>query len=77
MAFVTITTITAGFQMIQRFLVMGKSPIAAESFKGYLNVFLILPMIVCVAIILTEAVRRWINRPPRSDAVPSGEAAQA
>ena len=77
MAFVTITTITAGFQMIQRFLVMGKSPIAAESFKGYLNVFLILAMIVCVAIILTEAVRRWINRPPRSDAVPSGEAAQA
>ena len=77
MAFVTTTTMTAGVQLIQRFLVLGKSPVPSESFKGYLNVFLILAMMLCVAVILAEAVRRWISRSPRSDAVPTGEAAQA
>ncbi|MBI3895169.1 MAG: carbon starvation protein A [Acidobacteria bacterium] len=77
MAFVTTTTMTAGIQLIQRFLVLGKSPVASESFKGYLNVFLILAMMLCVAIILAEAVRRWIRRTPRSNAVPTGETAQA
>ena len=75
MAFVTTTTMTAGVQLIQRFLDLAQSPIPSESFKGYLNVFLILAMMVCVAIILTEAVRKWIGPVVRTP-VPSEEPAQ-
>lgn len=75
MAFVTTTTMTAGVQLIQRFLDLADSPVPSESFKGYLNVFLILAMMVCVAIILTEAVRKWIGPIVRTP-VPSGEIAQ-
>ncbi|MBI4442469.1 MAG: carbon starvation protein A [Acidobacteria bacterium] len=70
MAFVTLTTMTAGVQLIQRFLELAYSPVPSDSFKGYLNVFLILAMMVCVTIILTEAVRKWL----RGATVLSGEA---
>ena len=71
MGFVTLTTMTAGVQLIQRFWELSNSPVPSDSFKGYLNVFLILAMMVCVTIILAEAVRKWL----RGAAVPSGEAA--
>jgi carbon starvation protein len=65
MAFVTATTVTAGVQLIQRFLDLTGSPLPSESFKGYLNVFFIVAMMMCVAIILAEAVRKWIGGAPR------------
>ena len=74
MGFVTLTTMTAGVQLIRRFLELANSPVPSDSFKGYLNVFLILAMMVCVAIILTEAIRKWLRGAARA-AVPSGEAA--
>jgi carbon starvation protein len=61
MAFVTTTTMTAGVQLIQRFWLLTSSPVAGDSFKGYLNVFLIVSMMAMVAIILFEAVRRWLG----------------
>jgi carbon starvation protein len=76
MAFVTTTTMTAGVQLIQRFYAMGQSAVPSESFQGYLNVFLIVAMMVCVVIILTEAVRKWLG-PGLGSPVPSGKAAEA
>jgi len=75
MAFVTLTTTTAGYQLIGRFLEMGKSPIPSESFKGYLNVALIVAMMVCVAIILTEAIRKWMGPVARTP-IPSEKPAE-
>jgi carbon starvation protein len=76
MAFVTTTTMTAGVQLIQRFYAMGQSAVPSESFQGYLNVCLIVAMMICVAIILTEAIRRWIG-PVLGSPVPSEKAAEA
>jgi carbon starvation protein len=76
MAFVTTTTMTAGVQLIQRFLALAESPLPGDSFKGYLNVFLIVAMMVCVAIILWESLRKWIA-PRIGTRVPVGEAAKA
>jgi hypothetical protein len=63
MAFVTTTTMTAGVQLIQRFWLLTDSTVPGESFKGYLNVFLILSMMAMVAIILFESVRKWLGPP--------------
>jgi carbon starvation protein len=76
MTFVTTTTMTAGVQLIQRFLILGQSPVASDSFKGYLNAFLIVAMMISVAIILWESVRRWIG-PTAPAPLPSGKAAEA
>jgi carbon starvation protein len=76
MAFVTTTTMTAGVQLIQRFLALGQSPVASDSFKGYLNAFLIVAMMISVAIILWESIRRWMGPSARSP-LPSGKTAEA
>jgi carbon starvation protein len=76
MAFVTTTTMTAGAQLIQRFYAMGQSADPSESFRGYVNVVLIVAMMICVAIILTEALRKWIGPVVRKP-LPSGEPAEA
>ena len=76
MAFVTITTASAGVQLIERFWELARSPLPSDSFKGYLNVFLIVAMMLCVAIILFEVVRKWVGpvaRPP----LPTEEPAKA
>ena len=70
MLFVTTTTMTAGFQLLERFWALTKSTVPGDPFKGYLNCFLIVAMMVCVAIILWESFRRWIGPPLRSE-VPS------
>jgi carbon starvation protein len=61
MAFVTTTTMTAGVELIQRFWVLTASPVPGEAFKGYLNVFLIVSMMLMVAIILFESLRKWLG----------------
>jgi len=76
MAFVTTTTMTAGVQLIQRFLDLAHSPVASDSFKGYLNAFLIVAMMISVAIILWESIRRWLGPTARSP-LPTGKAAEA
>ena len=64
MAFVTTTTMTAGVQLIERFW-------AQQDFKGYMNVFLILSMMLMVAIILFESLRHWIGPARRAPLVAS------
>ncbi|MBI4479396.1 MAG: carbon starvation protein A [Acidobacteria bacterium] len=76
MAFVTTTTMTAGVQLIQRFLDLAHSPVPSDSFKGYLNAFLIVAMMISVAIILWESIRRWLGPTARSP-LPTGKAAEA
>jgi carbon starvation protein len=76
MAFVTTTTMTAGVELIQRLLVMGRSPVASESFTGYLNVFLIVSMMVCVVVILFEAIRKWLG-PASGSPVPAEKPLEA
>jgi len=76
MTFVTTTTMTAGVQLIQRFYAMAQSTVPSESFQGYLNVSLIVAMMICVAVILTEAVRKWLG-PGLGSPVPTGKAAEA
>jgi carbon starvation protein len=61
MIFVTTTTMTAGVQLIGRFWALTRSAAPGDPFKGYLNTFLIVAMMICVAIILWESVRRWIG----------------
>lgn len=76
MAFVTTTTMTAGVQLIQRFWQMGQSGVPGDAFKGYLNAFLIVAMMISVVVILWESVRRWLGPAARSP-VPSGKPAKA
>jgi carbon starvation protein len=76
MAFVTTTTMTAGVQLIQRFIALAGSGAPGAAFRGYLNAFLIVAMMISVAIILFESVRRWIG-PTVGSRVASGEAAEA
>jgi len=76
MSFVTVTTTSAGLQLIDRFMLLAHSPTPSDSFKGYLNVFLIIAMMLCVAIILFESVRKWIG-PAARRPLPSGQIAEA
>jgi carbon starvation protein len=66
MAFVTTTTMTAGVELIQRFWALTGSSVPGDSFKGYLNVFLIVSMMLMVVIIVFESVRRWIGPADRA-----------
>jgi carbon starvation protein len=52
MLFVTTTTMTAGYQLLERFWALTKSTVG---------------MMICVAIILWESFRRWISPPLRSE----------
>jgi carbon starvation protein len=74
MSFVTATTMTAGVQLIQRFWALTSSTVPGDPFKGYLNVSLIVAMMVCVAIILWESLRRWLSP---TVPLPSDKAAEA
>jgi carbon starvation protein len=76
MAFVTTTTMTAGVQLIQRFWLLTSSPVPGDAFKGYLNVFLIVSMMLMVAIILFESVRKWLG-PAAPRTVGAGEPVEA
>jgi carbon starvation protein len=67
MLFVTTTTMTAGVQLLERFWALTKSTAPGDPFKGYLNCFLIVGMMICVAIILWESFRRWIGPPLRAE----------
>ena len=77
MLFVTTTTMTAGFQLLERFWALTKSTVPGDPFKGYLNCFLIVAMMICVAIILWESFRRWIGPPLRSEVSSATPAAGA
>jgi carbon starvation protein len=60
LAFVSITTLSAGVLSVRdNFWPMAIGPDAALNFQGYLNTILTVIMMVCVVVILTNAVWRW------------------
>jgi carbon starvation protein len=62
MAFVAVTTVTAGILSVRdNFWPMTSSPIAAIRMQGYTNSILTTVMLVCVVTILAAAGRRWLQ----------------
>ena len=58
--FVATTTLTAGVLSVRdNFWPMAVGPVAARQFQGYLNTTLTIIMMVCVVVILFNAVWRW------------------
>src|SRR5437870_6051357 len=61
MCFVATTTLTAGFLSVRdNFWPMATSPIPAIHTQGYVNTICTVIMMICVVIILSAAVRRWL-----------------
>jgi carbon starvation protein len=62
LAFVSITTLTAGVLSVRdNFWPMAVGPNEALHFQGYLNAILTVTMMVCVLVILSSAVSRWVG----------------
>jgi len=62
MAFVAVTTVTAGFLSVRdNFWPMTSSPIPAVRTQGYTNSTLTVVMLFCVATILVAAGWRWLQ----------------
>ena len=62
MAFVAVTTVTAGFLSVRdNFWPITSSPVAAVRMQGYTNTILTLVMLCCVATILVAAARQWLQ----------------
>jgi carbon starvation protein CstA len=62
MAFVAVTTVTAGILSIRdNFWPMTSSPEPATRLQGFTNSTLTVIMLVCVATILVAAGRRWLQ----------------
>ena len=68
LVFLSTTTLTAGFLSVRdNFWPMAVGPDPARRFQGYLNSTLTVTMMLCVVVILTASVRRWIS-PRRGEA---------
>ena len=62
LAFVTVTTLTAGVLSIRdNFWPMAMGANAARQFQGYLNTTLTVIMMVCVLVVLVNAMYRWMQ----------------
>ena len=62
LAFVSITTLTAGVLSVRdNFWPMAIGPIVERRFQGYVNTTLTIGMMVCVLVILANALGRWIG----------------
>jgi carbon starvation protein len=61
LVFLSTTTLSAGYLSVRdNFWPMAVGPNPALHFQGYLNSILTVTMMVCVVIILSAAIRRWI-----------------
>jgi len=60
MAFVGITTLTAGFLNIKN-IYLPQAQVAATRLPGLINLFLTISIIICVLIIVINAVPKWIS----------------
>jgi carbon starvation protein len=61
LAFVSTTTLLAGILSVRdNFWPMAIGPDADLNFQGYLNTTMTVVMMVCVVVILTNAVWRWM-----------------
>jgi carbon starvation protein len=62
LAFVAVTTLTAGALSVRdNFYPMAIGPDTAKHFQGYLNSIVTVVMMVCVLVILTSAILRWVR----------------
>src|SRR6185369_17242075 len=62
LAFVSVTTLTAGALSVRdNFYPMAIGPDAAKHFQGYLNSIVTVLMMVCVLVILSSAILRWVR----------------
>ncbi len=62
MLFVAITTLSAGVLSVRdNFWPMAIGPNQALNFQGYLNTILTIVMMLCVLVILTSAIVRWVR----------------
>lgn len=60
MVFVLITTSTAAWEMVTAtFLKWAQSPVAAERTRGIVDISLTVVIVVCVSIVLLEAIKNW------------------
>jgi carbon starvation protein len=60
LAFVAITTLTAGVLSVRdNFWPMAIGPDPARNFQGYVNTTLTVVMMICVVVILTNAIWKW------------------
>jgi carbon starvation protein len=61
LSFVSITTLTAGAMSVRdNFYPMAIGPDPALHFQGYLNSIVTVVMMICVLVILSSAVMRWV-----------------
>src|SRR5687767_9597160 len=61
LAFVSITTLTAGAMSVRdNFYPMAIGPNPTKHFQGYLNSVVTVVMMICVVVILSSALMRWI-----------------
>ncbi len=66
MAFVAVTTLTAGFLSVRdNFLPMTRLPDAGKVVQGWVNSTLTVVMMACVLFVLAEAVLAWRRAPRR------------
>ncbi len=62
LSFVSVTTLTAGVLSVRdNFWPMAIGANAALHFQGYLDAALTVVMMVCVLVILSSAVSRWVG----------------
>jgi carbon starvation protein len=62
MAFLATTTLTAGFLSVKNnFWPMAVGPVVEKQFQGYLNSIVTVVMMICVVIILSAAIRKWLQ----------------
>ncbi len=62
LSFVAVTTLTAGVLSVRdNFWPMAIGPNEALHFQGYLNAIVTVTMMVCVLVILTSAISRWVG----------------
>ena len=71
LCFLATTTLTAGYLSVRdNFWPMAVGPDPAKHFQGYLDATLTVVMMVCVVVILSSAVRRWVlvalGHPPQT-----------
>jgi carbon starvation protein len=62
LSFVSVTTLTAGAMSVRdSFYPMATGPDVTKHFQGYLNSVVTIVMMVCVLVILSSAVLRWVR----------------
>ena len=62
LSFVSVTTLTAGAMSVRdSFYPMATGPDFTKHFQGYLNSVVTVVMMVCVLVILSSAIMRWVR----------------